>query len=70
MGFEVWYEALSVIEFKGTLNNDGESQGHYLCDVKDKITNQWFRTNDSSDPISIRSSDVSQFGYVVLYKRV
>ena len=70
MGFEVWYEAVSVIEFKGTLNNDGESQGHYLCDVKDKISNQWFRTNDSSDPIYIRSSDVSQFGYVVLYKRV
>ena len=70
MGFEVWYEALSVIEFKGTLNNDGESQGHYLCDVKDKITNQWFRTNDNRDPISIRPSDVSQNGYVVLYKRV
>ena len=40
-----------------------------MCDIKDNITNMWFRTNDNSDPIQIRTSDVSQLGYVVLYKR-
>ena len=44
--------------------------GHYLCDIKENITNKWFRTNDNSDPMPIRTTDVSQYGYVVLFKRV
>ena len=58
-----------MIEFDGRLSPTGESAGHYTCDVKEKISNMWFRTNDNSDPIQIRTSDVSQLGYVVLYKR-
>ena len=69
-GLEAWYEAVSVIEFDGSMNNRGESHGHYLCDIRDKITKKWFRTNDNSDPIQIRTSDVSQYGYIVLFKRV
>ena len=59
-----------MIEFKGNINNEGESQGHYLCDIKENVTNKWFRTNDNSDPMPIRTIDVSQYGYVVLFKRV
>ena len=69
-GLEAWYEAVSVIEFQGSINNRGGSHGHYLCDIKDKITKKWFRTNDNSDPIQIRTCDVSQYGYIVLFKRV
>ena len=69
-GFQTWYEAVSVIEYKGRLSSTGESQGHYICDVKDKNSNLWYRTNDNCDPINLRISDVSQNGYVVLYKRV
>ena len=69
-GFEAWYEAISVIEYKGSINNYGESQGHYLCDIKDKVTKVWFRTNDNAIPIPISISDVSQYGYIVLLKRV
>ena len=69
-GAQTWYEAISVIEYSGRISPDGESGGHYFCDIKDKITNVWFRTNDSSLPVKIESYNVSQKGYVVLYKRV
>ena len=65
-----WYEAISVIEFDGTLNSSGESTGHYTCDIKESLLKTWFKTNDSSAPIPIRVSDVSQYGYVVLFKRI
>ena len=59
-----------MIEFKGSLKRTGESEGHYICDIKDKSRWNWFRTNDNSKPIQIRQEDVSKFGYVILYKKV
>ena len=70
VGVEAWYQPISVIEFKGTLSPNGDSHGHYLCDIKDKITNSWYRTSDEIKPIPIAETDVSKFGYVVLFKRV
>ena len=64
-----FYEAISVVEFSGTLQSSGESQGHYICDIKDKSSKSWYRTNDNSRPFQIRLQDVSKYGYVVLYKR-
>ena len=47
-----------------------ESRGHYICDVKDKLSNCWFRTNDNCDPVPINVDDVSKYGYVILLKKV
>ena len=69
-GFQTWYEPISVIEYRGRLTNTGESQGHYICDVKDVNSNSWYRTNDNCDPVEIQSSDVSKSGYVILFKRI
>ena len=69
-GVDSWYQAVSVIEFQGTLSPNGDSHGHYLCDIKDKITKSWFRTSDDILPIPIRTTEVSKLGYVVLFKRV
>ena len=63
------YEAISVIEYQGSLSLTGESCGHYICDVKDVNTNRWFRTNDNRDPVPIEDCDVSDCSYVVLFKR-
>ena len=68
-GSQAWYSPISVIEFRGRLSRNGESRGHYICDVNDKHTRTWFRTNDNCHPIQLELSDVSQNGYVVLYKR-
>ena len=69
-GSQHLYEAISVIEFNGRLSSIGESEGHYICDIKDKASNFWFRTNDAANPTQIESSDVSKYGYVIMYKRV
>ena len=64
------YEAVSIIEYKGSINRSGESEGHYICDIKDRSTQKWFRTNDNRDPIPIDVEDVSKFAYVILYRKI
>ena len=61
---------MSVVEYQGQLSRAGESQGHYICDVKDKKSKIWFRTNDDCDPIQLSLSEVSRNSYVVLYKKI
>ena len=68
-GSQVWYEAISVIEYMGRLSQTGESEGHYICDIKESNSKTWFRTNDNCTPVQIGTSDVSQQGYVILFKR-
>ena len=69
-GHQAFYGPTAVIEFKGRVYPSGESAGHYLCDVKDKTSRKWFRTNEDKFPHQIETSDVSKCGYVVLYKRI
>ena len=69
-GYQTWYEAIAVIEYKGTLSNIGQSSGHYMCDIKGKVANSWFRTNDNCNSFPVPVLDVSKYGYAVLYKRV
>ena len=70
-GQEAIYEAVAVLEYKGTMDSSGESRGHYICDVKHKDGKQiWFRTNDSSNPILIKEKEVSKYGFVILFKRL
>ena len=68
-GFLKLYEAIAVIEYHGQVSASGTSAGHYTCDVKDNLSSSWFRTNDDRDPFPIDVSDVTQNGYVVLFKR-
>ena len=62
------YEAVAIVENKGSVRRTGASVGHYVCDVKDKLSQQWFKTNDNKNPINIGLDDVSKHAYVVLYK--
>ena len=64
------YEAVAVIEYQGTLSRAGVSQGHYICDIKDKETKLWFRTNDNRNPSQISTSQVSKKASAVLFKRL
>ena len=64
------YEAIGVIEFQGTLTRAGVSQGHYICDIKNKETNLWFRTNDNRDPFQIGTTQVSRKASAVLFRRM
>ena len=48
---------------------DGESGGHYTCDVNPQGTSNWYRTNDNCVPKLIPIDNVSKCGYVILYER-
>ena len=65
------YEVIAVIEFAGNVESvGGDSRGHYTCDIKDKSCGAWFRTNDNAKPRAIKTEDVSNLPYVVLYKKI
>ena len=69
-GTESNFEPLAIIEHRGRMTSDGDGQGHYICDVKHKNTQNWFRTNDNENPLLISISNVSKRGVVVLYKKI
>ena len=50
------YETIAVIEFVGNV----DSSGHYKCDVKDKESGHWFRTNDNAIPQIMKKENVSK----------
>ena len=68
-GANNWYQAISVIEHKGLISKSKISAGHYICDIKEKNSGKWFRTNDDSFPAEIGIGDVSRQGYAILFKR-
>ena len=47
-GYSAHYRAISLIEFQGTINSAGQSQGHYICDIQEQSNENWFRTNELS----------------------
>ena len=63
------YEPVSIIEYRGRLNVACEAGGHYICDLKDKKSGMWYRTNDNNDPIQIYDINISKSAYVVLYRK-
>ena len=52
------------------MSEDGETRGHYICDLEDKQTLVWFRTNDDQEPISISLDNVTKNAVVILYRRI
>jgi hypothetical protein len=66
---EAEYQAVSIIEFEGSIDFAGQSQGHYICDVQEQSSKFWFRTNDNCYPIPILLEAVSKNAYVILLKR-
>ena len=64
-----WFQPISVIEHLGSLSSDGQSSGHYRCDVLEHVSKQWFRTNDDCEPKEIHITNVSRQGYAILFRR-
>ena len=68
-GCSGWYKPIAIIEHTGNLQTSGTSTGHYVCDVKERRTNHWYRTNDDSYPIEIDVTEVSKQAYSILFMR-
>ena len=52
------------------MSDEGQTQGHYICDLKDIESKVWFRANDNQHPIPISLSNVTKKPVVVLYKKI
>merc|ERR1711936_1329938 len=62
------FEPISIIHHIGHVIGN-RTQGHYLADVKNKITNSWFRTSDNAPPEDITEIGLTKMGYIILYKK-
>ena len=52
------------------MSDGGQTQGHYICDLEDKETGVWFRTNDNLKPVPVSMGNVTNKPVVVLYKKI
>ena len=62
------FKPISVIHHKGEVVGD-TTCGHYEADVLDKVSNQWFRTSDDMHPRKLLKHNVTEQGYIFLYKK-
>ena len=46
------------------------TRGHYQADLLDSITGKWVRTSDDELPVEISEMDVTDQGYIFLYKNI
>ena len=64
------FEPISVVQHSGVLRRDGTSSGHYTADIKSQTYHKWFKTSDNSIPQPVSVKDVTERGYVILYKNI
>ena len=61
------FTPIAVIHHTGEIINNS-TQGHYQTDVLDAESRQWIRTSDNEVPLRI--NQVSDEGYVYMYKKI
>lgn len=61
---------MAIIEHQGQMTQDGEGQGHYICDVKNLEDQNWYRTNDNKNPVQISVGNVTKNAVVVLFHKL
>ena len=64
------FEPIALVEHQGYMSDEGQTQGHYICDLKDIESKTWFRSNDNQNPIPISLTNVTKKPVVVLYKKI
>ena len=45
------------------------TQGHYRADVRNKETDNWYRTSDNECPKLLSEQNLTKMGYIFLYKK-
>ena len=63
------FTPIGVIHHSGEVI-DNTTRGHYQADVLDRETNQWVRTSDDEPPMTISKRELTEEGYIFLYKRI
>ena len=68
-GSEANFSPCAIVEHKGHMLDDRETSGHYICDIEDKQTGQWFRTNDNQIPVQIDLESVTKKPVVIMFRK-
>ena len=62
------FTPICVIHHRGAVTGN-DTSGHYEADVLDKSSNLWFRTSDDMPPQLVPKNDITEQGYIFLYKK-
>ena len=67
-GHSAEFTPIAIIHHSGVVMGN-TTRGHYQADVKDKSTSKWIRTSDDEPPAEISVEDLTNQGYIFLYKK-
>ena len=67
-GLSAVFSPIAVIHHTGIVTKGNDTRGHYMADVRNAVTNEWFRTSDDQVPIQIHSP--SDKCYITIYKKI
>ena len=62
------FSPIDVIHHSGEVVQN-TTRGHYQADVLHQSSNSWFRTSDDEPPAEITEADLTDRGYIFLYKK-
>ena len=62
------FQPISVIHHSGYVTNNRDTRGHYMADIYDVGSSQWYQTSDDERPLPI--SKPSANGYIIIYRRL
>eukprot|EP00092_Neocalanus_flemingeri_P022722 GFUD01024642.1.p1 GENE.GFUD01024642.1~~GFUD01024642.1.p1 ORF type:complete len:2733 (+),score=580.47 GFUD01024642.1:994-8199(+) len=67
-GHSAEFSPMAVIHHSGIVM-ENTTMGHYQADLMDKHSRKWIRTSDDELPTEISVADVTDQGYIFLYKK-
>ena len=62
------FSPIAIIHHTGQVTGNTTS-GHYQADVLDFTSNKWIRTSDDNLPVVISETNLTDQGYIFLYKK-
>ena len=68
LGNQAFFKPIAVIHHTGRVTGNNDTRGHYMADILDAETKQWFQTSDDDRPIQINNP--SNKGYIFIYKKI
>ena len=67
-GLSAVFSPIAVIHHTGIVTKGNDTRGHYMADVRNAVTDEWFRTSDDQVPIQVHSP--SDKCYITIYKKI
>ena len=62
------FAPIAIIHHSGNVSRN-QTQGHYRADVKNRISNTWYRTSDNDLPKKLSNQSLTRMGYIFLFKQ-